>query len=40
MRKKHRNDQNHGKDGWQSGNPRYSRKKPNKKRSMKGLKRN
>lgn len=27
MRPKHRNDKNHGKNGWVSGNPRYSRKK-------------
>lgn len=33
---KHRNDQNHGKNGWVSGNPRYNRKKANqgKNRSM------
>ena len=24
-RKKHRNDHNHGKRGWVSGNPRYNR---------------
>ena len=27
MRKKNRNDYNHGKDGWVSGNPRYGKKK-------------
>ncbi len=26
MRRKHRNDKNHGKNGWVSGNPRYKRK--------------
>ncbi len=25
MRRKHRNDQNHGKNGWHGGNPRYRR---------------
>jgi hypothetical protein len=36
MRKKHRNDKNHGKNGWVGGNPRYSRKnnKTPKNRSM------
>jgi hypothetical protein len=24
-RRKHRNDKNHGKNGWVSGNPRYNR---------------
>lgn len=27
MRKKNRNDYNHGKDGWVCGNPRYAKKK-------------
>lgn len=26
MRTKHRNDQNHGKNGWVGGNPRYAGK--------------
>ncbi len=42
MRGKHRRDQNHGKQGWVGGNPRYKRnsRKANKKhQSMKGLKR-
>lgn len=40
MRRKHRNDKNHGKNGWVSGNPRYkrsSRKVNLKHKSMKGL---
>lgn len=39
-RRKHRNDHNHGKNGWVGGNPRYKRRrrKPSKKdRSMVGL---
>ena len=27
MKNKHRNDKNHGKDGWVGGNPRYGRKR-------------
>jgi len=27
MRTKHRNDMNHGKNGWVGGNPRYGRKR-------------
>jgi hypothetical protein len=27
VRKKNRNDYNHGKDGWVGGNPRYGRKR-------------
>jgi len=30
MRTKHRNDKNHGKNGWVGGNPRYNRKKADK----------
>ncbi len=35
--RKHRKDYNNGKNGWVGGNPRYNRKKPDRKRSMKGL---
>ena len=31
MRKKHRNDYNHGKGGWVGGNVRYRRSKPGRK---------
>lgn len=27
MKQKHRNDQNHGKNGWVGGNPRYGKSK-------------
>jgi hypothetical protein len=46
MRPKHKNDYNHGKRGWVSGNPRYQRNRRNqsriggaahKDRTMKGL---
>lgn len=39
-RRKHRNDKNHGKTGWVSGNPRYQRHrrtKTRKDRTMVGL---
>lgn len=38
MRKKHRNDKNHGKNGWVSGNPRYNRAKAKKNCLGKNLK--
>jgi hypothetical protein len=31
MRKKHRNDKNHGKDGWVGGNPRYGKARGSRK---------
>lgn len=34
-RPKHRKDQNHGKNGWVSGNPRYNRKQAEKGKNRK-----
>lgn len=39
MRKKHRNDKNHGKDGWVGGNPRHGRSRGHRRGQAPALKR-